>query len=169
MAELLTSTLSLTTIILMAITVVTSFIPFVPGPFLLWAIALTFGFLNSFTQLTPFAFILITLLMIIGSTTDVWTPMLGMRARGASLGGILAGIVGAFLGTVIIPLPIVGTLAGAALGAITVEYLNAGRTRALRAGASAAESYVLSIAIEFVVNIAIMLTFIISVVTMTAS
>lgn len=167
MAELLTSTLSLTTIILMAITVMTSFIPFVPGPFLMWAIALTFGFLNSFTQLTPFAFIIITLLMIIGSTTDVWAPMLGMRARGASFGGILAGIVGAFLGTVIIPLPIVGTLAGAALGAITVEYLNAGRTRALRAGASAAESYVLSIAIEFVINIAIVLTFIISVVTMT--
>jgi len=169
MAELLTSTLSLTTIILMSLTVVVSVIPFIPGPFLLWAIALIYGFLTSFSQLTPFAFIIITLLMIIGSTTDLWTPLLGMRARGTSLGGILAGIVGAFLGTVIIPLPIVGTLVGAALGAITVEYLNAGRSRALRAGASAAESYVLSIVIEFVVNIGIVLTFIISIVTMTAS
>lgn len=167
MIDVLTSALSLTTILVMMITVIVSFIPFVPGPFLLWAIALAFGFLTSFTQLTPFAFIIITLLMIIGSTTDIWMPVVGMRARGTSFGGILAGIVGALLGTVIIPLPILGTLAGAALGAITVEYLNAGRTRALRAGASAAESYVLSIAVEFIINSAIVLTFIISVVTMT--
>jgi uncharacterized protein YqgC (DUF456 family) len=167
MIDVLTSALSLTTILAMMITVVVSFIPFVPGPFLLWAIALTFGFLTSFTPLTPFAFIIITLLMIVGSTTDIWMPFVGMRARGTSFGGILAGIVGALLGTVIIPLPILGTLAGAALGAITVEYLNAGRTRALRAGASAAESYVLSIAVEFIINSAIVLTFIISVVTMT--
>lgn len=157
-------TLAAIPIVIMACTLITAFIPFVPGPFLMWTIALTYGLIDSFTRITPIAFVIITVLMVIGSTVDVWAPLFGMRARGVTFGSILAGIAGALLGTVLIPLPIIGTLTGAAVGAITVEYLNMGtRQKALRAGASAAESYVLSIGIEFVINFAILLTFILSI------
>lgn len=164
MIELLQTALTMTTIITMVVTLFVAFIPFVPGPFLLWCIALAYGLIESFTALSPIAFVIITVLMVIGSTVDVWAPLLGMRARGTTLGSIAAGIAGALLGTVFIPLPVLGTLAGAAVGAITVEYLNVGTgKRALRAGASAAESYLLSVFIEFAINLAILLTFILSI------
>lgn len=157
------STLIILTCSLMTIALIISLVPFVPGPALLWGISLAFGILDNFTRLPVLAFLFMTFLMVAGSTTDFWMPILGMKARGATLGSTLATIAGAMAGTFIIPIPVLGTLAGAMTGALAVEFLYVGNTRrSLRAAGLALESYLLSILVEFVINVAIVGVFVFS-------
>jgi uncharacterized protein YqgC (DUF456 family) len=152
----LESTLILITLSLMAVVLFISLIPFVPGPALLWGISLAFGILDNFNRLPVLAFLLMTFLMVVGSTTDFWMPLLGMKARGTTLGSTLATIVGALAGTFFIPIPVLGTLAGAMTGALAVEFLYVGNARrSMRAAGMALESYVMSIFVEFCISIAI--------------
>jgi uncharacterized protein YqgC (DUF456 family) len=159
----LESSLIVVTCGLMAIALVISLIPFVPGPALLWGISLAFGILDNFTRLPVLSFLVMTFLMVAGSTTDFWMPLLGMKARGATLGSTLATIVGAMAGTVFIPIPVLGTLAGAMTGALAVEFLYVGNARrSMRAAGMALESYVLSIFVEFIINVCIVGVFVFS-------
>lgn len=161
--EFLQSSLILITCSLMTVVLFISLIPFVPGPALLWGVSLAFGILDNFTRLPVLAFLLMTFLMVAGSTTDFWMPVLGMKARGATLGSTLATIVGAMAGTFFIPIPVLGTLAGAMTGALAVEFLYVGNTRrSMRAAGMALESYILSIFVEFVINVAMVGVFVVS-------
>ena len=147
----------------MAVVLLISLMPFVPGPALLWGISLAFGILDNFNRLPVLAFLVMTFLMVAGSTTDFWMPLLGMKARGASLGSTLATIAGAMAGTFFIPIPLVGTLAGAMTGALAVEFLYVGNARrSMRAAGMALESYLLSILVEFLINVSIISVFIAS-------
>lgn len=159
----LESTLILATCFLMTIVLFVSLIPFVPGPALLWGISLAFGILDNFSRLPVLAFLIMTFLMVAGSTTDFWMPLIGMKARGATLGSTLATIVGALAGTIFIPIPVLGTLAGAMTGALAVEFLYVGNTRrSMRAAGMALESYILSIFVEFIINLCIVGVFVFS-------
>lgn len=159
----LESTLILLTCGLMVLVLLVSLIPFVPGPALLWGVSLAFGILDNFNRLPVLAFLVLTFLMVAGSTTDFWMPLLGMKARGATLGSTLATIVGAIAGTFFIPIPVLGTLAGAMTGALAVEFLYVGNARrSMRAAGMALESYVLSIFVEFCISIAMGGVFILS-------
>lgn len=152
--DVLESTLILFTCGLMALVLLVSLIPFVPGPALIWGVSLAFGVLNNFQRLPVLVFLFMTFLMVAGSTTDFWMPLLGMKARGATLGSTLATIVGAIAGTFFIPIPVLGTLAGAMTGALAVEFLYAGDARrSMRAAGMALESYVLSIFVEFTISL----------------
>lgn len=147
----------------MTIVLFVSLIPFVPGPALLWGISLAFGILDNFSRLPVLAFLSMTFLMVAGSTTDFWMPLIGMKARGATLGSTLATIVGALAGTIFIPIPVLGTLAGAMTGALAVEFLYVGNTRrSMRAAGMALETYVLSIFVEFIINVCIVGVFVFS-------
>lgn len=159
----LESTLILLTCGLMVLVLLVSLIPFVPGPALLWGVSLAFGILDNFNRLPVLAFLVLTFLMVAGSTTDFWMPLLGMKARGATLGSTLATIVGAIAGTFFIPIPVLGTLAGAMTGALAVEFLYVGNARrSMRAAGMALESYILSIFVEFCISIAMGGVFILS-------
>lgn len=161
--EFLESTLILLTCSAMTIVLLISLIPFVPGPALLWGISLAFGILDNFNRLPVLAFLVMTFLMVAGSTTDFWMPLLGMKARGATLGSTLATIAGAMAGTFFIPIPLLGTLAGAMTGALAVEFLYVGNARrSMRAAGMALESYLLSILVEFVINVSIVGLFVLS-------
>ncbi|HLU08885.1 MAG TPA: DUF456 domain-containing protein [Oceanobacillus sp.] len=161
--EFLESSLILFTCGLMGIALIISILPFVPGPAILWGISLAFGILDNFNRLPVLAFLFMTFLMIAGSTTDFWMPLLGMKARGATLGSTLATIVGALAGTFFIPVPVLGTLAGAMTGALAVEFLYVGNARrSMRAAGLALESYILSIFVEFIINVCIVGVFIFS-------
>lgn len=150
-------------IVLMVISLIVSIVPFVPGPLLMWLVALGFGFVEGFDRLPPAVMIGISVLMLLGVTTELWTPLLGMRSQGASCWSTIGTIVGAIAGTFLIPIPLCGTLIGAVGGALIFELLRVGDLqRALRASQTAIEMMVLSMVVEFIISLMIFGVFAVS-------
>ncbi|GAB4527431.1 MAG: DUF456 domain-containing protein [Anaerolineae bacterium] len=151
------------TLVVMVGVMVISLVPFVPGPLLMWLVGMAFGVVESFERLTvPFA-VLMSVLMLIGMTTDFWMPVLGMRAQGASCWGALGTLLGGLVGTFLIPLPICGTLVGAIIGALLFEFIHAGDARlAFTAGKSALKLFIASLVVEVIATFLIFLVFILS-------
>jgi uncharacterized protein YqgC (DUF456 family) len=154
------STLTAIASILMIIAFIASFLPFIPGPFLLWLISILYGLATSFSQLTVASAILITALMLIATTKDIWLPLVGMKALGVSCSSAIGMSIGGLIGTFAIPIPIVGTLLGAMGGAIILELLHLGYLQlALKAGVAAFKSFVLGMATELGFCLLIVLVF----------
>lgn len=158
------STILFTTLFAMLGVLFISLIPFVPGPGLLWLITLLFGVLDQFQHLTLITFIFISMLMLAGSTTDFWMPMLGMKTRGASFSSVLGTIGGGLAGTFIVPIPLLGTFAGAMTGALLLELLRNGNLRqSFKSAGFALESYLLSMLVEFLIGVAMIALFVVSI------
>jgi uncharacterized protein YqgC (DUF456 family) len=164
MAELPEMILIIITITLMIFVLVLSIIPFLPGPVLVWGVGVVFAYLTNFERATPAAVIIMTLIMAIGSTTEIWMPFLGIRTGGMSCLSVVGSLIGGIVGTFFIPLPICGTLIGAMLGALVGEIVHVGDWRkALWASKSALELFLIGFVAEFITSIAIFITFVVSV------
>jgi uncharacterized protein YqgC (DUF456 family) len=141
-----------------------SLLPFLPGPLVLWGISLVYGILTNFQHLTVLSMILITILMLIATSKDIWMPIIGMKTYGVSCSSAFGMMVGGLVGTFTIPIPILGTLIGAIIGAVLMELLNVGDTsRALRAGGIAFKAFILGMITEFGFNVLIVGVFFASV------
>ncbi len=146
--------------VLMVIALFASLLPFLPGPFMLWLISIVYGILTGFQHLTVLSALVITALMLIATTKDIWMPIVGMKTRGVSCSTAIGMFIGGLIGTFAIPIPILGTLIGAIIGAILLELLNLGDLqKALRAGGYAFKSFILGMATEFGFNILIVAVF----------
>jgi uncharacterized protein YqgC (DUF456 family) len=150
-------------VVLMTMALLVSLIPYIPGPAVLWAIGVIFAFFNDFERITLPAVVIMSLFMVIGSTTEFWLRYLGLQSRGGSCWGTLGSIFGGLLGTFVIPIPILGTLIGAIVGALLVEFMRVGQMRhAYMAGRSVLETYLIGIVVEFGMSLGIFSTFLIS-------
>jgi uncharacterized protein YqgC (DUF456 family) len=108
-------------------------VPLLPGILLIWLAVLLYALSNGFAVITPAWFVLITILALVTGTSDLWLPLLGARKTGASWQALAAGIIGAIIGTFV--LPVIGTIAGYAAGVLIAEYIRHGAWRpALRSG-----------------------------------
>jgi uncharacterized protein YqgC (DUF456 family) len=111
-------------------------VPLLPGILLIWGAVLFYAAaVDGFTVISPWLFALITIIAIAAGTADWWLSLLGAKTIGASFSALLLGVVGAIIGTFLIPVPLLGTLAGYALGILLGEYL---RLRDWRAALRAA-------------------------------
>ncbi len=152
--------LTLIASIAMVVTFFLAFLPILPGPIVLWAIALIYGLLTSWAQLTIPGMIAISALMIAGMTSDYWLPLLGIKSQGASCNAIVGTIIGGLIGTFFIPIPIAGTLIGSMAGALLLELLRVGELRkALFAANFAMKTFLIGMATEIVVNFLILAVF----------
>ncbi|MBK8984578.1 MAG: DUF456 domain-containing protein [Chloroflexi bacterium] len=61
-------------------------------------------------------------MVIFAGLSDIWLPIFGARKVGAAKRTILTGLLGAILGSFLIPIPIFGTIIGYALGVLLGEY-----------------------------------------------
>lgn len=137
-----------------------SVLPFLPGPFMLWLISLVYAILTNFQFVTPLAMGVITLLMLIGTTKDIWMPILGMKTYGVTCSTALGMMIGGLVGTFAIPVPVLGTLLGAIGGAVLLELLSVGEMRrAFQAGGVALKSFILGMLTEFGFNLLIVAVF----------
>ncbi|MCL4877800.1 MAG: DUF456 family protein [Anaerolineae bacterium] len=140
-----------------------AFIPFVPGPALVWCIGFAYAIITDFDRVTVLAVIVMTLFMIVGASSDLWLRALGMKARGTSCWGTMGSFAGGILGTFFIPIPILGTMIGLIAGALLVEFMRLGELKpAWTAGRSALEIYVLGKLVEFSMSAAIVAVFAVS-------
>jgi uncharacterized protein len=161
--EFTESVLLVISLIAMIAVTIASILPFIPGPIFVWGIGLAAAFLTNFTRITPLASILMTLLMIAGSTTPYWLPFFGMRGEGISCLTSIGSIVGGLVGTFVIPIPILGTILGSIAGALIVEFMRIGEIqRAMRAGGVAFKMYLIGAFIDFAFCLSIIAVFVIS-------
>lgn len=156
--------LAILAIVLMIVAILASALPVLPGPLLVWGIGLAYAALTGFARVTWLAAGLMTILMILGSTTGWWMQALGMKAQGGSCMSIVGAVVGGMIGTFAIPIPILGTLVGLALGALLFEFGRFGDLRrAAQSGSAALSGYVLSVLVEMLIGGLILVVFVISV------
>ena len=84
MIELAESALMVIALVLMALSVLISIIPFISGPLLQWVIVLVFALLTGFDRVTVPAFVMITVIMLAAITSDFWLPVVGVSVQGGS-------------------------------------------------------------------------------------
>jgi uncharacterized protein len=160
-------------LILMVGVMLVSLLPFVPGPALMWVVAAAFGvgeglidggtITDGFQRLHLAIFAIMTVIMVVGSTTDFWMPVVGMRVQGGSCWGSLGSLIGGLVGTFAIPIPIIGTLIGAILGALLFEFIYIGDARkAFSAGGLAMKAFFLGLLFEITASGLILALFILS-------
>lgn len=149
---------------LMGVSVLVSIVPFVPGPLLVWTVALVFALLNDFERVTYLAFGVMTVLMVAGSTSDYWMQALGFKMKGGSCLTTLGSLGGGLIGTFFIPVPLFGTVIGMVLGALAVEMVRVGDVRsALGAGRTTFELYLIGVAFELTTSLVIAAIFVLSI------
>jgi hypothetical protein len=154
------------TLVLMIIGVFLSLVPILPGSLVVWGIALAAALLDNFQRISPAAFVVMTIIMVISQLSDFWLPLFGVRSGGLSCAASIGSIVGGMVGTFIIPVPLLGTLIGAIVGALAVDYLQRQNVdTAVTAGKEAARLFAIGYAVRFISSLMIFIVFIISLVT----
>jgi uncharacterized protein YqgC (DUF456 family) len=149
--------------ILMVGALIVSFIPILPGTVIVWIAAMAFGVLNQWVRFTPLAGVVATVLMIFSVSSDFWLPALGVKTGGLTCLGAIGSLIGGFIGTFFIPLPICGTLIGAVIGALAIELIhfrNLGK--AMQAGQSTAKLFIIGYIIESVSSITVFVVYVVS-------
>jgi uncharacterized protein YqgC (DUF456 family) len=150
----------------MIVVLLVSFVPIMPGPLLMWGIAIAFGVLDQFHRFTPVAAIVATVVMATGAARDLWLPLLGVRTGGLSCLTSAAAFVGGFIGTFTIPIPIIGTMAGGIIGALIVEFIHRRQMNlAVKAGKTVFKLQLIGYVIELSTTFGIFVVYIISLLT----
>jgi uncharacterized protein YqgC (DUF456 family) len=98
-------------------------VPILPGLVIIWVAALGYGLAAGFGILGWVMFALITVFMIFGSVID--NVLMGARAHkeGAPWWVILVALVAAILGSLFIPIPIIGGFLAALLTLFVIEWI----------------------------------------------
>ncbi|MDP9316169.1 MAG: DUF456 domain-containing protein [Chloroflexota bacterium] len=142
-------------IIIMAVGVVGSVLPLIPGPPIVWLGALYYGWRTGWVEVGWPSLTLLLVLAIIGGTADLWMGYLGASKGGASGWATLASMIGGIVGLLVLSLP--GAIIGSVGAIVLVEY---GRHRDWRKVARASGGYLVGSLLATVVQVIICLVMI---------
>jgi len=150
------------TAIIMAAGVLGCIVPVLPGPPLVFLGALFYAYRTHWEQVSWPSLSILFLLMLVGSTSNLWLSFFGARKSGASIWASVAAIIGGLVGLMVFSLP--GLLIGS-LGAIAaVEYsLHKDWKKVLKAGGGYLGGYLLSIAVELAVCLSMVAIFLVAI------
>jgi uncharacterized protein YqgC (DUF456 family) len=98
-------------------------IPILPGLVIIWAAALGYGIAAGFGPLGWVMFAIITVLMLAGSILDNFLMGAHAHKEGAPWWVILIALLGAIVGSFLIPIPIIGGILVALLTLFLIEWL----------------------------------------------
>ena len=119
--------------LVMSVGLLGCFIPFLPGPPLVFIGALIYAVFTKFTVLGGRILAVLALLAALGFVLDYLATAIGAKKLGASRVGVLGAVLGLVVGTIL--LPPYGAIIGAFLGALLGELVAKGRVKkALKAG-----------------------------------
>lgn len=96
-------------------------VPIFPGIVVIWVASLVYGIVVGFNTVGILIFVVLTLLMIAGTTADNFLMAAGSRKGGASWWTIAAGLLAGTIGTLVFP-PFGGLIA-APLVILLIEFL----------------------------------------------
>lgn len=129
-------TLQTITALVMGLGLIGVLLPLVPGPLLIWLTVLAYDLIRGFSWRGGGVFAALTVLMLAGSTTELWLSSAGARRGGASGCALAAAAVAGVVGFVFFS--VLGAILLPALTVLIVELL---RLRDLRHAARAGRGY----------------------------
>jgi len=137
----------------MAVGLIGTVLPFLPGLPIIWAAALVYGLAEGFGGVGSVAFTLITLLAVTGVVAGLVLPHRRVAARGASTSTVAAGVVLGIIGFFVIP--VVGLVVGAVGGVLLAERSRTGDwTSAWATTKDLMVGFGIGVAVEFAAGIA---------------
>jgi len=157
------------TSVLMFLALLLILVPAVPVTILEWCIAMLYFALSisltGATYLTIPSLVIMTLLAFAGGTAQLWMPLLGLQGRQLSCGGLVAFFAGMMVGSIFIPIPVLGTIIGGVAGVMLSEFGRADDWReAMKSGGAALKLVIMSMLAEFVFAFGIVAVFLFTVV-----
>lgn len=105
--------------IVMAVGIAGVVLPGLPGLGLMWLAAFGFGLAGGFAEGGWSAFVIVTVLAVIGVLLGVWLPKKATESAGVARRTIWLGVLGGVIGFFVIP--VVGVLVGGAMGVFGSE------------------------------------------------
>jgi uncharacterized protein len=108
----------------MAVGLIGTLLPLLPGLPIIWAAALVFGLAEGFDRTGAIAFTLITLVGVAGVSAGLILPHRRVAARGAPASTVAAGVVLGIVG--FFAIPVVGLVLGAVGGVLLAERARTG-------------------------------------------
>ena len=108
-------------VVFILIGVLGTIIPILPGMLLVWLTLLAYAWVTDFNIITPWIFVILTLVALVTGLANIWLPYLGAKKSGASKRAIFLGFIGGIIGTFVMPL--IGTVIGYAVGIIIGELI----------------------------------------------
>lgn len=111
----------------MVVGLVGTVVPVMPGLAVVWGAGLVYGLIAGFGTVGTVAFVVMTLLAVAGTIATYVLPHRGGKTRGAPASSMLAGVVGALVGVVVIP--VLGLPIGAVTGVWLAETARLGDAR----------------------------------------
>jgi len=140
----------------MAVGLIGTLLPLLPGLPIIWAAALVFGLAEGFDGAGAVAFTVITLLAVTGIVAGLVLPHRRVAARGAPASTVAAGVALGIIGFFVIP--VVGLVVGAVGGVLLAERARSGdwatawtTTKDLLVG------FGIGVAVEFAAGVAMIL------------
>lgn len=97
-------------------------VPGLPGLLYMLIVALIFGLIDHFTHMTLGNFGILALITAVAMLLDLFSGIIGAKWGGAHWTSIIYGLAGLIIGSLVIPIPIVGSLAGMFLGVLFSEW-----------------------------------------------
>jgi uncharacterized protein YqgC (DUF456 family) len=98
-------------------------VPILPGMLLVWLSVVVYAWRTEFEVIGWPSLVIITIIALAAGLSQIWLPLVGAQKQGAAKRALFLGVIGAILGTFIIPLPLLGTVIGYALGVFLGEYI----------------------------------------------
>jgi uncharacterized protein len=106
--------------LVMAVGLIGTFLPLVPGLPLIWGAALAYGLLDGFGGVGWVAMAVITLLLVAGTVAKIVLPHRRASAVGVPRSSLVVAAVAAVIG--FFAIPVVGLPLGGAAGLVAAEY-----------------------------------------------
>jgi uncharacterized protein YqgC (DUF456 family) len=120
--------LALFAYLLIILGLIGSFLPFMPGPLLIWLGALLWAWVDGFQAVGWPTLVVLGIVVLLAGASDLVLTTFGSRKAGAGwktvAGAIAGGIVGAILLSGVLPVigTVLGTILGAVMGITVVEF-----------------------------------------------
>lgn len=149
----MTEGLQILAYLLMAIGLVGTFAPLVPGAGLIWLGALLWAWTDGFQRVGWPTLAVLFLFVLLSLAVDALLTAFGARRGGASWQGLLLGALGAVLGFLVFQF--IGALFGGLAALLLWEARRHGGDwgRATRAGVGAVLGYIVSAAVRFLLGL----------------
>lgn len=155
----MTEWLQILAYLLMAIGLVGTFAPLVPGAGLIWLGALVWAWADGFQRVGWPTLAVLFLFVLLSLAVDALLTAFGARRGGASWQGLLLGALGAVLGFLVFQF--IGALIGGLAALLLWEARRHGGDwgRATRAGVGAVLGYIVSAAVRFLLGLLMVMIF----------